>query len=146
MAAPKTGNIQVRIQEAMEAEGKTTLWTKQEIMDTLGLEERPAANALYNAWRFGKIMRHKDKDDDGNHRYALSIKEGQRLDYVPTTSTGAKPGGTRKKKSNMITAKELRKLFAAHMNSTAQIEDIVLGLADRLEELEKSHEKIKQLI
>jgi len=146
MTAIKKGNgtIQQQMLALMKGDSPTTLWTRDDFMNELGIEMRPAENACYNAWKSGKIYRHKDKDENKLFSYALSIKEQHREMYQPTT--GATPGPARKKKSKMITAKELRKLFAAHMNSSAQLEDIVLELVDRLEELEKSHEKIKQLI
>jgi len=137
---------QAQIIAVMKETGKNQLWTRPDIMQHFDWPKTASENALYNAWRGGKIFKHKDADNEGNARYALYIKEEYRKPHQQSKGTGATPGGTRKKKGALPTAKELRKMFANHMNSTAQLEDIVLGLADRLEELEKSHEKIKSLI
>lgn len=137
--------VQKQIVNAMKEQGsKNSLWTRQDIQDALGLEARPAENALYNAWRSGKIYRHKDKDEDGNMRYALNMKEQYREIYIPTEKR-ASPGGTRKKKK-LPTAKELRTMFAQTMNQMAQLEDSMLAVVERQEQLEKTITKIESLI
>jgi hypothetical protein len=145
--ANKDSGKQQQLIALMGEHPKTQLWIKEDFMDHFGWGDIPAANAVYNAFRSGKIHKHKEKDKEGNQRYALSIKEENRQIYKQSkTGSGPKPGGPRKKKGGLPTSKEIRRMFADHMNSTAQLEDIVLGLADRLEILEKNHEKIKQLI
>lgn len=147
MAKNEMFGKQEQIIAAMKEAGKNVLWTRPEIMEHFGWHKTQAENALYNAWRTGKIHKHKEPDKEGNNRYALYIKEASRLLYTPSKPTGATSGTSRKrKKGSLPTSKEIRRMFAEHMNSTAQLEDIVLELADRLEVLEKKHEKIQSLI
>lgn len=144
MAGPKN-TIQAEIIKTMKEQGsKNTLWTKQDIMDALDLDERPADNALYNAWRSGKLFRHKEKSTDGQYRYALYMKEQYREIYVQQEKRGS-PGVARKKKK-LPSAKELRSMFASTMNQMAQLEDSMLAVVERQEQLEKTITKIESLI
>lgn len=143
-SGPKN-TLQQQIMEMMREQGtKNALWTPQDIMDQMGLDARPVENALYNAWKTGKIYRHKEKSADNYFRYALYMKEQYRENYVPQPK-GSSPGGARKKKK-LPTAKELRVLFASTMNQMAQLEDSMLAVVERQEQLEKTITKIESLI
>jgi len=141
------GGKQEKLIALMGEHAKTQLWIREDFMEHFGWDKIPAENAVYNAWRTGKIYRHKEPDKEGNKRYGLSIKEESRAIYKQSkTGGGTTPGITRKKKKSLPSAKELRKMFAEHMNQMAQLEDTMLAVVERQEELEKTISKIEQLI
>lgn len=139
--------LQADILEMMKGHGKNTLWSVSEVMDEMEVERRAAENALYNLYKKqgqGKpgLFRHKDKSEDGELRYALYIPEKYREIYTP--SKGRNLSGPRKKR--LPNAKELRAMFGAAMNQMAALEDAMLAVVERQEELEKTTNKIKALI
>jgi len=150
----KGGGLQERIVAMMKEKGsQNTLWTREEVMAELNLEKTQAENALYNAFRKPNnplLHRHKEKDADGNARYALHIKEENRDIYTPSKGKGTKNPVIRglkksRKKSRLPTAKELRKMFSEAQNHMAILEDAVLAVTERYEEIDKAATKLKDL-
>jgi len=142
MAVSKGGRtLQAQLIEKLQDDPKA-LWTRDDVMEYLGVEDRAAENALYNAWRTEKICRHVERCPKTNlYQYALTITPAKSAPYemVPRSPTG------KKKKGQLPTAKEVRTMFAQAQNQMAKLEDMVIAIVDEYEETEKLLNKIKNI-
>ena len=122
----------------------TELWTHEDVMATFDVPKQAAQNGLYNLWKAGRVQRHIDRDPDNNlYRYAISIPENKRDTYTPTKGAGK----TRKKKNaTIMTAKELRTMFAQLQNALAQLEDTTLQIVEAHEAQAKIIDKFNKLL
>ena len=143
MAAPKGGGtLQAKMIKKLEKNPKK-LYTKQTMMKLLGVEERPAENALYNAWRTGKICKHVDPcPETGYQQFALKIP-GTKAAVYQKLERGS--GTKKRKKSQMPTAREIRTMFAQTQNQLAKMEDMMVAVVEEAETLEKMMTRIRNL-
>ena len=112
-----------------------------------GLEKRQCDNALSNAWRAGKIDRHKDNGGAdtgwGFARYALKLKDSERRVYVSTLATGRV---STKRRGAKATPKEIRMAFMQVQNSLAKLEDMIMPVVEEAEEKDKVLNKLKSML
>lgn len=127
-----------------EKGSRTDLWVREDVMAELSVDKRQAENALYNAWRSGKIYRHIDKDVDGQNRYALSIKGESQSPWIP--SEKKQSTGPKRKKKQQLSPREVRLLFAATQTQLARLEDTVMSTIEAYEEMERAVNKFKSLL
>lgn len=141
------GTLQAQIVELFKTSPKK-LYTKFDIMEQFDIEERPAENGLYNAFRLGKIMRHIDKcGETGVWRFALSVPESKADVYVKNEAKSASmTKGAKRKKGKSYSSREIRTAFAQAMNTLAQLEDMVSTVVDLAEDTEKKMLKIENLL
>lgn len=138
------GTLQAQLIEKLEEEPKA-LWTRDDVMEYLEVEERAAENALYNAWRTGKICRHVDRHPENNlYQYALKIPTLKSAVYEMSNRGQSTPTG-KKKKGQLPTAREVRTMFAQTQNQMAKMEDMMIAVVEEYEELEKMINKIKNI-
>ena len=121
------------------------LWTKADVDATFKCGIRPADNALYNLYRKGLIYRHKvNEDETGFARYAVSIKEDNRVIWSKNEAYSNRAKGTKRK--DMVTAKELRMMISQIIRSLSSLEDALCPALEQLEERQKLLDKIKNLV
>lgn len=137
-----SGTLQAQLIAIMKEDPKA-LWTKNDVMETLDIEERPAENALYNAWRTGKMNKHIDPDPETNlQRYALNISPAKQAIYEKS-DRGSTP--KKRKKGTMPSAREIRTMFAQTQNQMAKMEDMMVAVVEEAETLEKMMNKIRNI-
>ena len=139
------GTLQAEIIKMMgEKAGPTDLWVRDEVMAEMDITDiRQAENALYNAWRSGKIYRHKDQTEDKQFQYALKIKEADRRSSsdIKVYSPGAK-----KRKGTKPTAKEIRMAFMEVQRAFTRLEDLVMPVIESAEDRDKVLDRLKNII
>lgn len=143
MAVKGGGTLQAQLIEKLQDDPKG-LYTKHDAMDLLDVEERPAENALYNAWRTGKIHKHVDPcPETGYQRFALKIPAAKSAVYIKGDRGGST--GKKMKKGKMPSAREIRSMFAQTQNQMAKMEDMMVAVVEEAEELEKMMNKIRNI-
>lgn len=143
------GSLQKQFIAIMAEQGKPSdIWTVEDMMEATGLEKRQVDNALSNAWRGGKIDRHKDNGDSttgwGFARYALKIKDSDKRIYVVNQAQAL--GHTKRRKGQKATPKEIRVAFMQVQNSLAKLEDMIMPIIEDAEDRDKVLNKLKSLL
>ena len=142
------GSLQQQFIAIMTEQGKPSdIWTVEDMIKATGLEKRQCDNALSNAWRAGKIDRHKDNGGAdtgwGFARYALKLKDSERRVYVSTLATGRV---STKRRGAKATPKEIRMAFMQVQNSLAKLEDMIMPVVEEAEEKDKVLNKLKSML
>ena len=142
------GSLQQQFVKIMTEQGKPSdLWTIADMMEVTGLEKRQVENALSNAWRGGKIDRHRVNGDSttgqGSARFALKLKDADKQTYVPFQASGA---GSPKRRGVKATPKEIRMAFMQVQNSLAKLEDMIMPVVEDAEEKDKVLNKLKSML
>ena len=124
----------------------TKLYTVADLIND-EYNEKALITALWRQHKNGKIMRHKEKSEDGKYRYALEIADENAVEYVEKSPLAGKAqkGGT-KKRGQKHTAKEIRTMFAQTMNQLAKLEDMVSDIVELAEDTDKTMQKIENLL
>lgn len=127
---------------------KKTLFSISDILAEFELED----NALNNKrmlntlrkLRIDKVIyRHVDKDSLGDFQYAVDIKTENIAIWVKKSyTTNTSP----KKKSKILSKKEIQSMFAAQYNDLATLEDSVMRTVEDYETLSKEMARIKNFI
>lgn len=143
------GTLQVQIVQIMtDKAAPNELWTVDDMIGETGLEKRQVDNAMSNAWKSGKIFRHKDNLKEGQGwgvaQYALKMKDADKKSPVAQVSPGGKLPG--KRRGSMPTAKEIRMDFLEIQRLMARLEDKVMTVAERSEEMDKQLNKLKNIL
>lgn len=124
-------------------ESPTGLWTREDVESTFKCEVRAAENVLYNLYKKGLIMRHAiDDPESGLFRYAISINKDKAVAWSPRTG---KSSG-KKNRKDIITAKELRMRITQLIKFLSELEDSICPALDRLEDIERQVNKVKNLL
>ena len=144
----KNENISQEMLLASMRQNTAELWTKEDVEATFKCGIRPADNALYNLYRKGLIYRHKNNDpDSGFARYAVSIKEENRVVWTKNEAYSNRSKGSKgSKRKEVVTAKELRMMISQIIRSLSSLEDALCPALEQLEERQKQLDKIKNLI
>lgn len=142
------GSLQKQFIAIMTEQGKPTdFWTVADMMEVSGYDKRQVDNAMGNAWRAGKIHRHKDNDKAatgwGTARYALKVKDADRRIYTPSPAGVA---GHAKRRGVKATPKEIRMAFMQVQNSLAKLEDMIMPVVEEAEEKDKVLNKLKNML
>lgn len=149
-AEPKkgSGTLQKQFVAIMEEQGKPTdFWTVEDMVKASGYDKRQVDNAMGNAWRGGKIERHRDNAPSatgwGAARYALKVKDADRKIYSPTPAGSS---GPTKRRGVKATPKEIRMAFMQVQNSLAKLEDMIMPVVEDAEEKDKVLNKLKNML
>jgi len=133
------GELRGLVRKTLNA-NKTKLWTYKNLAVELELDEKQAANILYQLWIKGEICRHKNKDEDNMSRYAMKIAEENAETYVP------REGKSKSRKSaGKVDIKEIGKSFQDIVNKVLSLEAEVMGLLQQNAELEKALKKAREV-
>lgn len=143
------GTLQQQFIAIMKGQGKPTdLWSVADMMEATGLVKIKVDNAMANAWRTGKIDRHKINGDSGGaymgfSRYALKLKDSDKQDYVASSGRGT---SFAKRKGPKATPKEIRMAFMQVQNSLAKLEDMIMPIIEQAEDKDKILNKLKNML
>lgn len=143
----KTG-MRANILKLMNA-NKKTLWSSPDILSEHPESSDKAIVAILRVLRVDKLItRHIDNDSEGDRQYAVSINEDKIDVYVPQSQSSGDMNslGKKKRKGALPTSKEIRSMFAAHYNNMAKLEDSVMSIIDRFEEMDKEMNKIRNFL
>ena len=143
-----SGTLQAQFIKIMEGQGKPTdLWTVADMVEASGYDKRQVDNAMGNAWRAGKIERHRDNAAAatgwGAARYALKVKDADRKVYTPTPAGSS---GPTKRRGVKATTKEIRMAFMQVQNSLAKLEDMIMPIIEEAEDKDKILNKLKNML
>lgn len=127
---------------------KKTLFSISDILAEFELEDNALnAKRMHNTLRKLRIdkviYRHVDKDSLGDFQYAADIKTENIAIWVKKSyTTNTSP----KKKSKILSKKEIQSMFAAQYNDLATLEDSVMRTVEDYETLSKEMARIKNFI
>ena len=143
------GTLQAQFIEIMKSQGKPSdLWTVEDMIKASGYDKRQVDNGMGNAWRAGKIDRHRDNLKTefgwGTARYALKLKDADKKVYVAQQSPSQ--GSAYKRKGIKASAKEIRMAFMNVQNAIAKLEDMIMPVIENSEEKHKALQKIKNML
>lgn len=143
------GTLQQDFIRIMNEQGKSSdLWTVADMMEASGINKTKTDNAMANAWRTGKIDRHKDNIKTGSGwgvaRYALKLKDSDKQVYVVNPiGGGTNPA---KRRGANATPKEIRMAFMQVQNSLAKLEDMIMPIIEQAEDKDKILNKLKNML
>lgn len=144
-----SGTLQVEFIAIMTEQGKPSdLWTVADMMEATGLTKTKVDNGMANAWRTGKIDRHRENLDSGGGwgaaRYALKLKDSDKRIYVVNpVGSGSNPA---KRRGANATPKEIRMAFMQVQNSFAKLEDMIMPIIEQAEDKDKILNKLKNML
>lgn len=138
--------IRKQIRDLMSKD-KKELFSIEDIVDVLKIEHKIVDNTVRQLRIGGEIDRHIDKDINNHYQYAVSIPKNKATKYVKSKTMGLSNNTPYKKRRGVMpTSKEIRSMFAANVGNLAKLEDLVMVITMRYEELEKEMDKIKRAV
>lgn len=131
-------------------EDPKALWSVSDMFAEYPESTHKAVDNHIRALRIeGIIDRHLDKDVNNDFQFAIKVKIEKIDVYVKQdrpTSVGGPVAGKKKRKGQLLTAKEIRSMFAEHYNNMAKLEDSVMAIVDRSEMTDKEMTKIRTFL
>lgn len=126
---------------------KRKLFSVEDIEEITKLDHSVVDNSIRQIRITGEIFRHIDKDVDNHHQYAVTISDNKIEKYVKSKTMGLSNGARKtKRKSSLPSSKEIRSMFSANITNLSKLEDLVMVVILRCEELEKEMDKIKRAV
>lgn len=123
----------------------------EELKDVPAATNKNIENAFRTLRMGKKLNRHVNRDVNGDFQYAITIPVDKIEPWVLNenlsnvmSAMGGKPN--KKRKGTLPTSKEIKSMFAAHFNNMAKLEDSVMMIIDRFEEMDKEMSKIRSFL
>ncbi len=139
------GKIGIKQLREFMNQSRTKIYSISDIANTFGINFRAAENVLHRLRIEGSIHRHIDKNENNEYQFAVTMAENKIEKYVKL-ERALIPVISKKRKKHPFTVKEIKSLFAENFNSFAKLEDAVMFLLERGDELEKEMNHIKTVL